>query len=315
MTSAEKISQLQKELVETLTPLINKDYYLLEVPYYTNIGDTLIWQGELDFLAGLPYKCKGMYSLETFRNANRSIEPGSLVLFQGGGNFGDLWPIHHDFKMDIMRKNPTCSFLFFPQTVWFEDRENLRKCASFMSQFKHVAICARDSVSYKTLKENFRNTVLLLPDMAFCIDMERWRKEYKTSGPLLLKRTDKELQEGKILSEIERIEGITVTDWQTMQNGLDLMTKLMLHLTAGRLKGLRLGDAFVRHFYRPYLVRLGVKLLNSHTHIYTTRLHAAILGVLLGKDITLLDNSYGKNRTFFESWLSDYDNIKLVQDD
>ena len=49
MNTIQKIHQLQVFVKEALTPLVTSDYWLLEVPYYTNVGDTLIWQGELDF--------------------------------------------------------------------------------------------------------------------------------------------------------------------------------------------------------------------------------------------------------------------------
>ena len=87
MNAVEKVKALSKKISEVLTPLINRDYWLLEVPYYSNIGDTLIWQGERDFLAGLPHKCRGMHSLESF--AFPEIDKNDLILFQGGGNFGD----------------------------------------------------------------------------------------------------------------------------------------------------------------------------------------------------------------------------------
>lgn len=315
MNAKEKVSQLRKMLIDALAPLIDRDYYLLEVPYYTNIGDTLIWQGELDLLKCLPYKCKGMYSLETFRNTHQTIEEGALVLFQGGGNFGDLWTKHHDFKMSVMEEYPSCNFLFFPQTVWFQREENMLGCAAFMSKFSNVTICARDTTSFEILDKNFKNRILLLPDMAFCMDMSKWEKNYSASSPLLLKRKDSELKMTKALSDVEAIPGITISDWQTMQNGDDCITKLMLKLRDGRLKSLGLADLFVRMYYRSYLIKQGVKLLNTHTHIYTTRLHAAILGVLLGKDITFFDNSYGKNRSFYDSWLSDYDSIKFISNE
>ena len=45
MTSAEKVAQLRALLCDTLLPLINNDYIFLDIPYYSNPGDTLIWEG------------------------------------------------------------------------------------------------------------------------------------------------------------------------------------------------------------------------------------------------------------------------------
>ena len=104
MTGLEKKYQLQTLIENTLTPLINHDYWLLEVPYYTNLGDTLIWQGELDFLRKLPYKCKGMYSYET--PIPDGIGINDIILLQGGGNFGDLWTNPHEYRMRVIEKYP-----------------------------------------------------------------------------------------------------------------------------------------------------------------------------------------------------------------
>ena len=41
---------LRKIIDTNLLPIIGKRVVLLEVPYYLNIGDLLIWKGELEFL-------------------------------------------------------------------------------------------------------------------------------------------------------------------------------------------------------------------------------------------------------------------------
>ena len=55
-----------------------------------------------------------------------------------------------------------------------------------------------------------------------------------------------------------------------------------------------------------------MKQLGAYKTIYTTRLHAAILGALLGKKVVFMDNSYGKNRGFYETWLKDCDAVKMM---
>lgn len=89
MKATEKISQLKKIIAELLTPLVNSDYVLLDVPYYTNIGDTLIWEGTRELLKTLPYKCLYTASVETYKY--RPLPKDTVILLQGGGNFGDLW--------------------------------------------------------------------------------------------------------------------------------------------------------------------------------------------------------------------------------
>lgn len=308
MTAQEKIKQLQGIIDQNLRPLINRDYYLLEVPYYTNIGDTLIWQGELDYLKTFPHKRLGMYSCESFKYP--VITKETLIIFQGGGNFGDLWTKHHDFKMNVVAHYPENQFLFMPQTVYFEDENNLKKCADFLSNYK-ATICARDKVSYEILKTHFKNDVLLVPDMAFCMDMTKWNRDCSAQKPLLFKRIDKELKETELLSALEK-QDLDISDWPTMYN-TGRPTWLMYKSKSLPNRAPWLADLYCQNFYRPYLIRTGVKFLKSHTDIYTTRLHGAILAVMLGMKTTFIDNSYGKNSTFYKTWLEDCDCITMKE--
>ncbi|MDR2602539.1 MAG: hypothetical protein LBC53_08850, partial [Spirochaetaceae bacterium] len=80
---------LQELIRKTLSPLIDADYCFLELPYYSNVGDVLIWHGTECFLKTLKFKCGYKASSVTF-NPKR-VNSGAVILLQGGGNFGDLW--------------------------------------------------------------------------------------------------------------------------------------------------------------------------------------------------------------------------------
>ena len=307
MNSISKVFSLREIILNTLSCMIQNDYWLLEVPYYTNIGDVLIWQGEMDFLRRSKHHCKGMYSLQTF-NWPR-IRDDELILFQGGGNFGDLWTKHHEFKMRVMEAYPRNRYIFFPQTVYFEHEENLAKCAARMSKFTAV-ICARDSQSYETLRRYFTNEVLLVPDMAFCIETDNWHSGCGGERSLLLKRKDKELKICSVISRLETEANVDVSDWDTFEN-TDVFTRNLYRLQ-NRPYLSRIQDWYARYIYRPHLINSGIRLLSKYNEIFTTRLHAAILGVLLGKRVHMIDNSYGKNRQFYECWLSDVDSVDFL---
>lgn len=307
MTSTDKIVQLRQAIVSQLNPLIDRDYFLLELPYYNNIGDGLIWQGEEDFLSTLPYTCKGRYALETFTFP--TIPDGTLILFQGGGNFGDLWTKHHEFKMKIVEHYTNCKFLFLPQTVFFQNEANLQTCAKRLSENKNITICARDKASYDILKQNFSNTVLLVPDMAFCINRNRLQKcTTPNEQDMLMIRNDVELQPSDELASLMDQKSIAVRDWPPMERR-DLFTWLLVKFSP--IVSPRLLDWYCQQIYMPYLVRCGVRFINRYRTIHSTRLHGAILALLLGKDVVLYDNSYGKNCGFYNTWLADCESITL----
>lgn len=76
------IESLRKKISDALTPLITHDYVLLDLPYYDNIGDTLIWEGTREFLKTLPYKCLYYASKDSFHY--RDLPPDTVILLSGG---------------------------------------------------------------------------------------------------------------------------------------------------------------------------------------------------------------------------------------
>lgn len=308
MTCAEKVVELRRKIETALTPLINRNYWLLEVPYYDNIGDTLIWQGEMDFLEQIPHMCLGMHSQESF--PMKGLERGGLVLFQGGGNFGDLWVDHHDFRKRVMKAFPECRYVILPQTVYYRDERRAFEDAAFFSHY-NVTICVRDKDSYDYLSRRFSNEIKIVPDMAFCMDMTKWKITSSRERDLLLCRKDAEFKSSQRIEELKKSGTVDCRDWPTMW----IKTRherIMDWLKRHRGRGRPLLDFYGHRFYRPYLIRAGIALLSVYERIYTTRFHGAILGMLLGKDVEFLDNSYGKNRNFYNTWLDDCDAVRMV---
>ena len=48
-----------------------------------------------------------------------------------------------------------------------------------MAEHKQLTICARDQQSFDLLQSRFQNEILLLPDMAFCISIDKLAKYKK----------------------------------------------------------------------------------------------------------------------------------------
>ena len=69
---------------------------------------------------------------------------------------------------------------------------------------------------------------------------------------------------------------------------------------------------YADNIYKTFLINKGVKFISQYKNVYTTRLHVSILSTLLHKRNNIIDNSYGKNKNFYETWLADVDKIQLV---
>ena len=321
MTIQEKIAQLRSIVNQQLLPLIDNDFVLLDYPCHENIGDTLIWDGEIHFLRQTKHKCLFQSSFQTF--FGQSISRKTIVCIHGGGNFGDLWGKIHSFQKKIIDFFPNNKVIILPQTVWYESQENIKADEVFFSMHPNVTMCARDNVSFKFMQEHFpKNKVLLVPDMAFFIDFDKFEKinTAKTERTLYAKRVDKELKNDSWPSFIP--PNTEVHDWPTFERNVPKYA-FADHIVGwfnfwANKKGVKpvnhLIDLIRTHFYRPQYIKDCVKFINPYDTIYSTRLHIAIASAMMGKKVYLMDNSYGKNFSFYDTWLANTENIQKIDE-
>ena len=319
MTFQEKLLQLRSIINQQLLPLIDNDFVLLDYPYHENIGDTLIWDGEIHFLSQIKHRCFFQSSSRTF--FAQTIAPQTIICIHGGGNFGDLWEEPHAFQKKIIEFYPNNKVIIFPQTVWYENQENIKTDESFFTKYPNVTMCARDKVSFKFMQEHFpKNNVLLVPDMAFFIDFDKFGKfnTAKTERTLYAKRVDKELKSDSWPKFIP--QEAEVHDWPTIEKKDPKYARAdyivgWLNFFAN-IKGIkqvnRLIDLMRIHFYRLQYIKDCVNFINNYDDIYSTRLHIAIAAIMMGKKVYLMDNSYGKNFSFYDTWLADIENIEKI---
>lgn len=315
MLPQERIAELRRLLYDTLTPLIDRDYVLLELPYYSNVGDLLIWEGEEAFLRRFPYRCLARASFHTFGWPD--LPADALILLQGGGNWGDVWPgekTPHAFRRKLARRYPHHKIVVFPQTVCYRNDAECTADAALFGACSNLTICARDRVSYQRLTERFTNRVLLLPDMAFCIDEERlapYRQLPDATKTLFLRREDCEWNEAA--AALLPSGPCDVTDWPGMDESTRL-NRIARHLLWRHPKRYprRFVDYYFRHVHARRVVEGGLRFLGGYSTVYTTRLHTAILAMLLHKSCFVIDNNYGKNRHFYEAWLTGVDGVQFL---
>ncbi|MBS4162042.1 pyruvyl transferase, partial [Klebsiella pneumoniae] len=57
-----------------------------------------------------------------------------------------------------------------------------------------------------------------------------------------------------------------------------------------------------------------VRFFSRYESVVTSRLHGHILSCLLQKENVVIDNSYGKNANYYNTWMKDIPNTKLIQE-
>lgn len=308
--------KIENDLIDTLNTYISNDYIYLDLPYYSNIGDALIWQGTENFLSTLPYRCVYRASIESYIKPDISTD--TIILLQGGGNFGDIWRKHTKFLLRILSEFPDNRIILLPQTVYYKQKELMVNDAQHMALHKKFVIFVRDDRSYALVKKYFQNEVVLFPDMAFFINKEILKKysNEEKKNCLVLQREDMEK------SIVIKKNGADISDWPSMNkefvfNKVLRFLRKIFYYTKKRNSLIasfvcKIYNLFAIKIYLPYLVKQGIRFISQYRVVYSTRLHGAILAALLYKDVYLSDNSYGKNHDFYKAWLQNLNNINII---
>jgi pyruvyl transferase EpsO len=303
------IAQQQKMLylkgkLKQLNHIIgSKKICYLDLPIHSNVGDLLIMQGTLSFFMANGFSSK--YYLTVHNYFSQAIQDDDVIVFHGGGNFGDLYRVHQQFREDIVARYSRHKIVILPQTIYFKEEKEFDKTCELLSKHKNLHICVRDHHSF-LLAEKMTPNVYLLPDMAHQLyPMQSLNQEVtNTNKSLYIKRTDKES-----CDENYKIKADAVGDWNNILGRhryvINFFVRLQLalnYLKLNRYTG-RVTSFFWLKYVKYIINNVVVHEIASFDLLYTSRLHGFIFANLLNKDTHLIDNNYGKNKQYFQTWM------------
>ena len=307
----DRLAELRHLIETSLTPLVDRDYRLLEIPDYSNPGDVLIYEGERCFLKLLSCKCIEQTTMSSFELRNPQIRKEELLIFRGGGCFGDLWQMGYKFQAKMLERYPDNPMVIFPQSVCFTGKESLESAVKRYGAHHNLTICLRDRHSYEFIRKHFPNKVVLVPDLAFYADVSPWQRNCEPNGrSLFLCREDIEFRFSPGMVGLRYRTDIDVSDWPTIQPS-SLVERVMFRIHMHPLKLAYLNDWMARHYYRNWHLSRSIRFLEPYTDVYSTRLHGCILALLMGKRVHAFDNSTGKIASLIKTWLDGVDSIIL----
>jgi pyruvyl transferase EpsO len=310
------IAELQSEIDRVIGPHLEgvENFALVDFPNHPNVGDSAIWLGEETYLQrklgrAPSYVCTyDTWAREEFEKA----VPVGPILIHGGGNFGDLWPSHQEFRLKLLSEFPDRQIIQLPQTIHFSSKANLRHAADVINSHGKFVILVRDVQSLNVARKEFTARVDLCPDMAFCLGAQSPRAAVARKLLLLL-RTDHE--KGKQERSRPLPNFAVVEDWLTEQRGLGkwLFLKALLEASLVVFKGRMSAALDVRirwfHLLASNRVARGMKQVGSSAYVITDRLHTHIFCVLLNVPHSVLDNNYGKISTFIDAWSKAFEKL------
>lgn len=314
------IAELQRTASSILDRLIGEHstVALLDYPNYANVGDSLIWLGEIAYLR--QRNVSPSYVCEVNNYSECQLQKvidryGATVLLQGGGNFGTLWPHLQHFREAVMTRFRHARIIQLPQSLHFADDEKLAQTAEIIRTHGNFTLLVRDQPSFEFARAHFECEVYLCPDMA-CFIGPMAPSHAPTHDRFLLARVDKEMRDnwrdGVVSGSADM--SLDVDDWlqsgliENMIQRIERHSKLLrLHLDPDNRGLLTLWNILA-------LARMkrGIELMSRGRVVITDRLHAHILCTLLNKPHVMIDNSYGKLGNFYRAWTTNFPLVRLV---
>ncbi|MBW9094147.1 polysaccharide pyruvyl transferase family protein [Microbacterium jejuense] len=303
---------------------------IVDAPNQRNVGDALIWLGELDYLRSLGLKIEYVADLWSYdARALRKAMPKGVILLHGGGNFGDLWIGHQILREIVATDFPDYKIVQLPQSIHFEDTRRAMLADDVLGNHPDLTVLVRESQSHERAEQYLPNV-----SVEFCYDMALgWTPsripDRDERGLLAIARADREasssldaVDQGWILGQ-----HLTVTDWgprgmsSLTWHGARSLTRVHRFYARARRKLPYLPLNVPDKFGTWALARTNsanvsgaIDLYSRARVIVTDRLHAHVLAALLGKPHVVLDNSYGKVSGIFEQYTGQFSTASYAAD-
>ncbi|TDQ37651.1 polysaccharide pyruvyl transferase family protein [Aureibacillus halotolerans] len=304
-----------KEKLNVVSDVIpeNSDIFFFDYPVYKNIGDMLIWQGAERFFKEKNIHVRKRFSYHKVNNKLKyeqkiNIPQNVIIVCQGGGNFGDLYGPHQELRNLLIENYPDHKIVILPQTIHYQKEENEIKDFASYAKHKDLHIFVRDNKSFTTAKKYLEN-VYLSPDMAHALyPINRKANDSNASKTLYLMRRD--------LEKAPAIKGFNspnaTFDWEDLFTPFSLFLLKVLYkmhnMNIPNVIKVKSLDLYVR-----YKVNKAINMYGGHETIITSRLHGHILACLMNKGNQLMDNTYGKNSSYYKLWTKNLNNSKLIE--
>lgn len=264
---------------------------LLGTPLHTNIGDRAIAYAERTFLRDnnfsfveIPFGAE-IEDLEVKRDV--------VIFLHGGGNFGDIWFEEEIFRRKAISKFKENKMILMPQTIFFEDKAELRRSIEIYSSHNDLTLVAREETSYDIIRDKFKkNKVILSPDIVLYLKMNM---KNDRSGVVFSIRDDKE----KVFSDeqIFKLEESVSERFGSKLKHSDMHTTVK-HALADSHKNITMCK--MGEFSRAKLV-------------VTDRLHAMIFCVLTRTPCVVLGSKTYKTKGIYNAWLKNLPYIRFCE--
>lgn len=294
---------------------------LVDFPNHENAGDHLISLGQDAYFDRLGVEIDYIGDVTRYDKDDLDhFVPDGPILIQGGGSFGDRWTEIQKFRERVIAENHNRRIIQLPQSVDFTTQAGLRQAQDVYHTHPDLTLLIRDRAGAQLTAELFPwNTVRFCPDLALGARLES--RSAETAEPqfdvIYLKRGDSE----STGSEVSLPPALTAlsSDWGLGRG--DKVKWWAMHAPGAlsrRLPVMRQPLYPLQHRLYNQMSRLNVssaqRLILRGSVVVTDRLHASVMGVLLGRRVVAMDNANGKVSAIYGDYLHDLGLMTLVAD-
>lgn len=292
-----KLKKAAQHLKKQLLEADNKTVFFVLSPTHGNMGDHAIAEAVTDMLCGLGINyfevtTAQLSLLNKFGYLNALDK--HLILVNGGGNLGTLWPAVERLFRHIIQNNPNASIICLPNSIYYENtkrgKQELKKSKRIYNAHPKLILCAREVVSFHLMKQVYKN-VLLIPDMA--LSLNHCVADKKRSGCMLCLRSDREkTMTTKIEKEIELQVSALFSEkiWRSDMN-------------IGKKVPIEERNAALEQKYSEF---------RSAELVITDRLHGMIFAAITGTPCIVFNSKSPKVKGCYE-WVRELGYIRFVE--
>ncbi|MDW7795352.1 polysaccharide pyruvyl transferase family protein [Morganella morganii] len=295
------MNSLKEKHTQIAKLLQGKTVCYLDIPIHFNTGDLLIYKGTEKFIE--ENNINVIYRSDCNYYSHRQIKKCDVILLHGGGNLGDLYPNHQNFREKIISKYKEKLIIILPQTIYFSSHLNFEKTKKIFSSHPNLYLYVRDKKSF-SIGEKLTSNVTLMPDMAHSlhplIDINEINDSSNSCKIINLVRRDIEKNNVANHNMVKKS-----FDWDDLITNNHKLWRKIYNISA-KFSFLNKKSIYLWEKVSDEIVFISENHFYMHDIVYTDRLHGIILSTLLGKKIHLIDNSYGKNSSYINAWLKKY---------
>jgi pyruvyl transferase EpsO len=283
-------------IVDSLPARSSVAYF--DYPLHSNVGDLLIHAGAERLLQRAGHAIVCTASVRRMRAFYSGVSTRTVIVLHGGGNFGDLYPLHQHGRLEVVQRFPENHILLFPQTVYYRDQAAARGDGEVLRAHRRLRLLVRDVRSREYANEVLGREAELAPDTAHALwdesTIASLRAHEPRTGELMFRRRD-----------VESVgDGRGGVDWPELLGRKLYLKYLLVREVMQHLEGRRTVAApyQVWRSTRDQMINRAARALAAFEAIDCDRLHAFLLACLLGVRARTGDNTYGKIAEYRATW-------------